>query len=80
MKIKSLMKDILGLETAFEINAKEDVIRFLLIEYLEKNQPEKDFVFSYKEFLMYLLDYGGSSIAIAHWVNEIYQSLTGDDI
>ncbi len=76
--MKSLMKDILGLETAFEINASEDVIQFYLLN-ISKRINQKRFCIFIQRFLMYLLVYGGS-IAIAHWVHEIYQSLTGDDI
>jgi len=70
--MNSLMKNATGLETAFEINISKTLLRHLMAVYIDNHKDDEAFMFSYREFAGYVLDYGGGSMCIAAWVTEIY--------
>ena len=59
-----------GLETAFDIVSYKMVINYLLFEYMKRNKISKYENFSYKEFLLYAIDYGGSDVIVSEWVEK----------
>ena len=70
--MNSLMKSVTGLETAFEINISKSLFRHLMAEYISNHKHDEGFLFSYREFAGYVLDYGGGSLCISSWVSDIY--------